>query len=355
MHLVNITPHGVEKMRGSIPWITEGRYLVCDANVGELFVTGMAERAEYYHIDCPLHWGSLQWRVRKMLIIPHGGFGDMLFLTPSLFWIHEKHHEIEISLCAFDNYLAILDSPGLEFVKRVGYPLLASEIDAYDVIVPLEECIKPGLDAVTAIAERMCAEPVNKKPHYIITDEEKVGAEYRFPKTNKKRIGLQLKSTSAARSWPQRYCINFTGLCLQEGYEVFLFGAPGEAQGVVPHGVVNLTACDPPLSFRESAAVVSSLDCMVAPDSAFCHIAGCLDIPTVALYAAFPWNERVGHFTSVRALTGKASCGIQHCHWHAIAGQQFPPGERCEYEGECSGMVDLSPERVLRAVKQRLQ
>lgn len=339
-------------MRASLPHITEGRFLICDGNTGELFVTKRAEKAEHYHIDCPLHAVALDGQIRKMLIFCHGGFGDMLFLTPSLLWLHETYPHIEINTCGFSNYLTILDSPGLEFVKKVAYPLPESAIEDYDVIVPLEECIKPGFDAVESMAAVLCAEPTNKQPYYRVSDSELTTAQERFPRNSRPRIGVQLKSTAKIRSWTPRHVQQFVNACSLNGWEVFLFGAPNEAQGQMPPHVVNLTSMG--LSFRESCAILPSCDAVVAPDSAITHVSGALNIPTLALYGPFLASERVSHSPSIRPLQGHGGCPLAPCNFHQIAGQEFPDDGPCASTGACSEMEALKPSYLIQQVKKIL-
>ncbi len=348
MHLVTITPKGVADMKASIPHITEGRFLICDGNCGELFVTKRAEKAEYCSRTIDGWWGLYINSPPSLLLLIHGGHGDQLFLT------HEQYPDWKISVCVFDQYFAVWESPGLEFVQKAPYPLPAERMAHY-TIVSFEEVIQPGMDAVTAMAERLRVEVTNNQPFYRISDTERAAAESRFPRTERKRIGVQLKASAKCRSWPARHVQMFVNACSLNGWEVFLFGAPGEAQGQMPSGVVNLTAADPALSFRESCAILPSCDVVVAPDSAIAHAAGALDVPTLALYGPFLASERVSHSPSIRPLQGHGGCPLAPCNFHQIAGQEFPDNGGCSSTGVCSEMDALKPSYLIQQVKKILR
>lgn len=361
MHIVTLTERGVTKLRESLPHIEAGRYLVTDDNVGELFVQKWANKAEYQSLFEPPN-SPITADTRAVVLIPAGGHGDQLFLTPSLLEIHRQFPTVRVIVCVFREYFPCLESPGLEFVERMPYPPKVEDViheyDDCSVFVnrtfTLEHCIQPGTDAVLAMSERLRVEPKDRKPYYRTTEEEAFAATYRFPKTNRKRVGIQIKATSAARSWGQEHLQKFVGMCSAAGYETALFGAPGEVRGQLPSYCLNLTDQDPPLSFRESAAVVQTVDVMVAPDSSLLHIAGCLDVPALGLYGPFPASERVSHFPSVKPLQGHGGCPLACCHHHRIAGQEFPDSCPGEAKGQCTEMAALKPEYVFQKMRQLL-
>jgi ADP-heptose:LPS heptosyltransferase len=93
---------------------------------------------------------------------------------------------------------------------------------------------------------------------------------------------------------------------------------------------------------------LATCDACIAPDSVFCHVAGALHIPTIALYGPFPWQLRTAHAPSIHALQGVAKCAP--CFHHSRVGEVFPRGEECENTGDCAALARISPSRIVSKI-----
>lgn len=345
-------------MHESVPHIEAGeQYLVCDANVGELFVQGWAKRATYYsrmHGGWSLPSTDIRRPSVEFVLYVGGGHGDQMFLAPAIRALHDRSPHWNIRVCVFPSYFAVWQSPGLEFVQLEPYPMKAVDLDG-KIIVSFEGVIQPGKDAVSAMAERLCVEVADKQPYYSCTQAELEDAQERFPRTSRPRVGVQVKATAKCRSWPQQHIIKLVEEFSRQGIEVHLFGAPGEVNGQMPPHVTDLTSASPSLSFRESCAALALCDVVVAPDSALLHVAGALDIPAVGLYGPYIWQERTSHSPSIRALQGHGGCPMAPCFHHQRVDQPFPEGCPGESANQCTEMAALTPERVFQEVKKLLR
>jgi ADP-heptose:LPS heptosyltransferase len=144
---------------------------------------------------------------------------------------------------------------------------------------------------------------------------------------------------------------------MERGWELFFFGGPNEVDLpmiIEQHSqVTNLTKRQPAPSFSESAAILTTCDVVLAPDSSLCHLAGALDIPTVALFGPFPWQTRTKYSPKTRALQGNARCSP--CFHHARLGEEWPVGGPCRETGNCVAMLDVQPERVIREITKQYE
>jgi ADP-heptose:LPS heptosyltransferase len=162
---------------------------------------------------------------------------------------------------------------------------------------------------------------------------------------------VQLAASAPSRTYPRELMMSALSELLRRGHEVYLFGRPNEIQINTPHPRLVNTSADSP-SFARSCAVLATCDAVLAPDSALCHVAGALDIPTVAVYAPFSWRARTAYAPSIRALSGHLSCAP--CSWHGRGGA-FPPHGPCAKTGRCEALATITPERIVRELEKALK
>jgi ADP-heptose:LPS heptosyltransferase len=179
------------------------------------------------------------------------------------------------------------------------------------------------------------------KPEYHVEPEEKEWAWKRYWRKDLPRIGLQFMASAYYRSYPD---MGKVLLGLSKKSQVFLLGSPGQIVLEDPmQNIVNLM--DDKLTYRQSAAVVSTCDACVSPDSALVHLCSALDIPCVALYGPFPRELRVTSDLTY-AFNGKAPCAP--CFFHAEIPDQFPAGMPCTEKKRCVALESIDPERVVQ-------
>jgi heptosyltransferase-2 len=204
------------------------------------------------------------------------------------------------------------------------------------------------INAVDMIATAAGVTMTDKTMRYVVTEAEAKEAEAAFPLTEKPRVGIQVQASAKNRSYPFEALMKVGNDLLQEGCEVFLFASPGTVRS--DKEFVNLSELK--LNFRQSSAVLQTCDAMVTPDSALCHVAGALGIPTVALFGPFPAAIRTAYQKSVFAIDGHAPCAP--CHHHDNTGLAWPdgcPGWKTE---KCAALANIDPKRVVREVMKRI-
>lgn len=114
-------------------------------------------------------------------------------------------------------------------------------------------------------------------------------------------------------------------------------------------GVVNLTQIPSAPDFRESAAIMATCDCVITPDSAALHLASALNIPCVALFAAFDPATRV---TSDKCFVLRGVGECVGCSFHSCGFDQWPEGKVCYKVGQCIPLAQIQPERIGAKVMQ---
>jgi ADP-heptose:LPS heptosyltransferase len=144
------------------------------------------------------------------------------------------------------------------------------------------------------------------------------------------------------------------GLCQYD--QVMNFDTPKPNEPPCREGeplIYDLTTTRPALTFAQSAAVLADCDLVIAPDSALCHVAGALRIPTLALYGPFPWELRTLHAPTIQGLNG-TGCPIAPCHWHDRS-SHFPPNGPCHKTHRCEALASLEPQMLIQRAKEMLK
>jgi ADP-heptose:LPS heptosyltransferase len=256
-------------------------------------------------------------------------------------------------VACFERYFDVLEG-NPDVTDKIGYPVPLEEWKGFDAQVWLENTIERNPDArkihaVDLYAERLGLELADKAMRYFVSGDERVAAWEDHPRIGRARVGIQVSASGPARSYP-----HFREVSLKlwrDGWEVFLFGSPGEIEADDVKGVVNFTTLRGGATFRESAAALSTCDAFVGPDSALIHVAGALEVPAVALYAAFPWQLRTAYAPKTFALSGKGACAP--CFFHARPGMgNFPAGKPCSTAGYCTVLGSIEPEAVCARVEK---
>jgi ADP-heptose:LPS heptosyltransferase len=290
---------------------------------------------------------------RSVLFILPGGFGDLILLSAVLAEAFRVYGAVAIACSP-------LGAPVFENLpfplEVLPYPLPVGEVDRFDLVVPLEGIImrNPGKHPVDLWSEAAGLALNMEERHaiYRIRDEERAEALENHPRSKRKRVGMQARASALCRTYPAKHQIETIRELAAKDYEIFIFGGPGECLlANEPPYLVNL--CLYKLSFRQSAAMLSTCDAVITPDSSLCHVAGALDLPTVALYGPFPWQSRTIYHPSIYPINGHAECAP--CHYHKRGGWEWPEGGPCRKTGQCEALASITPERVVAKVEEMIR
>lgn len=356
MHIVKI-PEGISEpipCYQGLPMEAGKEYIATNAFAGQLLSSrwrlvidneewSMRLLIKTYHCEVTRFDPSLDWNDKDIWLYRGGGWGDLLMMTPMIREMKVKWPKCRIHVACGKSYHPVFD--GIDVIPEM-LPIPADSLSDIDALIEFEEIIEgdPAAHRVhmaTLLASRAGITLSSTKPDYHVTPEEREWAIKEYPRNSLPRIGVQCMASAFYRSYPD---MGKVMLELSKKADVYLFGSPGQIKttGVNMH-VHNLM--DDDLTFRQSAAIVSTCDSCVAPDSALVHLCSALDIPCVALYGPFPSELRV---TSEKTFcfNGKAPCAP--CFFHAESPNQFPAGMPCTEGKKCVALESIDSDRVVQ-------
>ena len=296
------------------------------------------------------------WNNKKILAIRHGAFGDLLFLTPTFAEIKRRWPDAKIFICCANKYSeAIFNNEDVDGI--ISYPIKLSEANSFDAIINFvytNEYEKrnsethiidlfSGLAGLTVSDKKLKLNIHNSEGHELFE---------KYPKSRLTRIGIQVFASNAIRSYPFFQLEKLIDKLWWRGYEVMLFGSPNQVSYPSRERIVNLTKLNPAPSFTQSATIIKTCDLFLAPDSSLCHVAGALQIPTIAIYGSFPAKLRTAYATSITSIQGEGNCAP--CFHHTFNGRQFPENMPCENSGHCNVLASIDSDEIFSIVEKKL-
>lgn len=353
MHLITLSKPYHDKLRDRR--LEPGTYLCEDLTAFEIGID--AERGTVIAEFCPTrapHWTG------SVLIVANGGYGDLLMATPAIREFRRMSPTTPIAVscppkthCVFNN---LPYAP-----KLLGYPLASGEANRYETVVStehLQECADerartiPAIDIKAELLHASLDSPEKRRVEYIVSADEAQWALSTYPRTQARRIGIQLQASAPGRTYHPDLMSQVMRSLYDAGWEIFILGSPADTNGVPEkyrHKVRDLPADK--LSFRQSAAVAKTCDVLLCPDSSFIHIAGALNIPAVGLFGVVDWKLRTADYPTVRVLQGREGCDLAPCSHHPKGHRIWPDGAPCEKAGHCVALNSIKPERVLATIE----
>jgi ADP-heptose:LPS heptosyltransferase len=288
-----------------------------------------------------------------------GGYGDLLFLTPSIHEIKERWPTAEVHVCVYSRFQDILFS-NKEVDKIVGYPLSMDEAEQYHAWIFLENVIEGNpeaekVHAIDIVAQRIGLSKLrSKEMRYNLTPEEVEWGLFTYPRVNtKRRVAIQVEASGKARTYPGNLMTEVIIRLAQKDIEVFLLGDPYRVKAKSTPLVRNLMIEG--LSFRNSVAAMRTCDVVLGPDSVMIHLAGALHMPALGLYAAFPWQLRTAYAPTVTAIQGNGGCDLAPCFYHGSPrAPHFPFDGPCNRSQRCEPMANIAPDRIIANLERML-
>lgn len=300
---------------------------------------------------------------QRTLVIANGGYGDMIMWTPAMREFKAKWPKHRLILATRQRMHCVFYYLGY-MPELWDYPVNIKRLEGVDRVLTSEHIQESSEDgknipAIDLKARLLGVGPLvgdQRKMSYKVSMQEAELAYATYTRTRRKRVGIQLVASSPTRTYHKQHMTAVMTALYDNGYEIFLFGAPGSLPlDAIPESkrdLIRNLAVDK-LSFRESAAVAQTCDCLFVPDSSLMHVAEALQIPAVAIFGSTHWSKRISGEGSVIAIQGNAPCSP--C-WHHPKGHQiFVPGQTCEKMGYCGPLNMISPEQVVAAIERQLE
>lgn len=349
MHHATLTSLVKYADRSLIP----GSYWLEDHNAAELLWAGRGfgdVTITPGTVDAPIPLDELDPDGDEITVVRVGGFGDLLWLNAVYQKINEIYPHITINHCCFPRYAPVLHG----FVKPNNillYPFAATQYPEQtsgrvwwmENIIEGKPCLH-GEHPCDRIAALFGFSPLERKNAYKFRFNEQRSAFKRWPRTKsggRPRIAVQLGSSGALKTYP--HIGQVMAILHGFGCEILAVGEPQKSVSKIPRGVYF--APEQNLSIRESIAMVSHCDAIVAADSVFTHVGAALDIPTVGIYGPFDGES---YMTGQRGKYFQGRLKCSPCSWHP-RGRPTPPGMPCETSGICNAVADIPPFEIAMA------
>jgi len=294
---------------------------------------------------------------KKIMMLRHGGGGDILFMLTGASELKRIYPDMHLGIAISQQYEPIARGSIAEEIFFMPLPLdewnnyhhhlifegviearrEAKKYNAYDLFIK-----EMGLD-ITKV------NPENKIPNLNILPSEiaEIKDKILFINDSSRKIGIQVETSSSIRDYPPHNYIKIASELIKKGYKVFFFG--GETQKrlvtslVQKIGIRSYNATSS--SLRDSIVLASFMDCFIAPDSMFIHIAGALRIPVIGIYGPFLSELRMKYFKNSIGIDASTACSPCFIHGH----HNCPKGS----PSPCFSLI--KPEIVLKVFEEFIE
>ncbi len=291
---------------------------------------------------------------RQLIVRRDAGLGDCLMILPTLAAIRQRFPQLEIVFQAPAAYTALLEGFAEvdEAIALEESP--AGQLSPETLFVDLSNYVERHPQAwqqprIDLVGTAFGIGPVSHAAAYHPTPQLQrqagkwLGTHGCHAPT---RIALALRGIYGHRSWLVPYVFELAQRLAAKGRDVLIFDADGQAPRYPPSGdshqtgsVVSAYGLELPLV----AALLSTCDAAVVPDTGLLHLAACVGLPFVAIFGAVPPQLRLSHYENYRCLTAEKKVACVPCC-------EGPRHIRCSYE--C--LWEITPSMVEAALYQLL-
>ena len=237
------------------------------------------------------------------------GSGDLLMFTPAFRGVKEQDPSCQIRIATLRGYCAgafdglLAENPHVDGVSDVGesngnmrHWLAAGDVKFFDLgrkCAQYEDAFGPKHRTDLA-CDLLDVAPDSRKPVLNLRPEEIAWAQgycQEHYDMSGPVIGIVTDGSCDARRIPEITVAEIAALALDAGWEAILLNR------------------DTGLTIRQYAALMTQLTCLVTPDTGAMHMAGALDVPTVALFGPTDPLSRMKYYPHCHALKADAMAG----------------------------------------------
>lgn len=161
-------------------------------------------------------------------------------------------------------------------------------------------------------------------------------------KEKRKVVGIAPYASSEQRTWPDENWVRLVLLLVDMGYMPIMIGGPGEGERSKFYPCMRYWG----MGAQRTAALLKLCDLVIGNDSGMAHVAGMLNVPTLALGAVTDIPRIFGWYDSVTPVTAKADCAM--CYWRRERGFR----QECNYR--CRLIAMIEPKEIATLVRQAL-
>ena len=300
---------------------------------------------------------------KKIFMVRHGGGGDILFMMTGANVLKKLYPAMGLGIAIGTQYIPLVEGSIVDTIH--GLPIPLDVWNEYHYHLIFEGIIENNSEAHEYNAYDLFMKemgislsnvrPEDKIPQLFITKLEKEEMKQKFPylESSKRKIGIQISSSSPIRNYPPYHYIKVATVLAEKGYQVYFFGGVNQTRQI--EDVIREITRNEALSMnvfnfsqpglRGSLVGASFMDCFIAPDSMFVHVAGAFGIPVIGIYGPFHSALRMKYFKN--AIGIDVDCGCSPCFQHG----HFP----C-HRGDPSPCFSLiSPETIICAFETKIE
>jgi len=300
--------------------------------LSKIYPGGIIETGNFDDHYRPINVKTLE-KNKRLFIFRSGGIGDVMFMLPLIRFL-KKQFGTRIKAGTSPQYRDVLqNNPYIDEI--ISVPFLLREMDT-DYHLMFEGIIEDPSEkpkkyhAVDLFLEEAGVNPEDipwdeKIPPLFLSQEEKTWSKNRLSKLDiplGAKIGIQVQASSPVRTFPLDKTVGIIKLLINQGNNIFLFGGPRQAEFTnyltsllgEARRLINLVHKD--ITLRQSIIWASMMDLIIAPDSAFIHIAGSLGVPLIGLYGCFPSLLRMKYYRNAIGIDCNVACAPSFIHGH---------------------------------------
>ncbi|OGW60322.1 MAG: hypothetical protein A2V83_07475 [Nitrospirae bacterium RBG_16_64_22] len=292
-------------------------------------------------------------RADKILVTrAMGGIGDLLMMTPALAVLHARHPDKTIHFAVPEEFFPLfegntdvvcvdIESPELD---PNDYGLWFDFTDCPAARVETMQAPNVRKDRIEIFARALGVRTLARsRPVYVVVEGERERAGNRltslFGRTNRPLIGLQMRSAESYRDYP--HMARLATLLAAEANVVAFHS--DRIDGIESDGCKTISG----LPIREVAALIERCDLVIAPDSAFVHLAAALDRPCLTITG--PTDGRLRGRFGEAIVPGRNDYPCAPCWRNEEKGCRLTGGK----ESLC--LASISPEHVRDACRKHLR
>lgn len=292
---------------------------------------------------------------KRLLVVRHGGVGDLLFITPIIRKIKTCHPNWQITLMTrWYNFELFQRVPYLDRLINHAWPNIFA-LFTYDYVVLLDKSVE-----CDPLAEQTNIYDLFSEKYFGIRldNDEKLPVicwdqggsnelKSEIPllrQSNIRKVGIQLRAGSPVRTPSQDFWIRLVRSLLTADQSLVVFLLVERRFADYAQKLTEQFMAEPALFQRivnmgDHAAglprlidMIWSMDAVVAPDSSVAHLSAGLGVPVIGIYGPFPGELRVKYYKGSRFFNAPTLCAPCFTHGHLpcrVATEQSKSNSPC--------------------------
>lgn len=280
-----------------------------------------------------------------------GGLGDLLTITVAVKELKRKFPSACIIFKVSPQYKPVLEhNPYIDSIIDLDKNIEKDIFISYSSPCPAgvyesshnRNIFKSRIDI---FSEYLGLFPIDKKPVFCLTDEEKNQALKFFEEHNvlaQKKVGIAMAAAEIWKSWTREGNIKLINLLIEKGYIPVVFTTKSQ-EPVNVKGTINIH--DEPI--RKVASILKYCDIVITQDGGMLHLVAALEVPQICLLGPTDPKYRVGMYRG----------GYWIVRHKGICPLKYNNNKFCWYYSECTvdkdhknGRADIVPP-CLKAIR----